>query len=65
MRKWIMIAKIKEFVGEVQKEMKKVSWPTKEQLKDSTVVVLATTAVLTVFVYAIDFVMDKAVGIIF
>lgn len=60
-----MIAKIKEFVGEVQKEMKKVSWPTKEQLKDSTVVVLTTTAVLTVFVYAIDLVMDAAVGIIF
>ncbi len=60
-----MIAKIKEFVGEVQKEMKKVSWPTKEQLKDSTVVVLTTTAVLTIFVYAIDFVMDKAVGLIF
>lgn len=60
-----MKAKIKEFVGEVQKEMKKVSWPTKEQLKDSTVVVITTTAVLTVFVYAIDFVMDKAVGLIF
>lgn len=60
-----MIAKIKEFVGEVQKEMKKVSWPTKEQLKESTVVVITSTAVMTVFIYAIDFVMDKTVRAIF
>jgi preprotein translocase subunit SecE len=60
-----MIAKIKEFVGEVSKEMKKVSWPTKEQLKESTIVVITASLVMTVFVYAIDFVMGHAIKLIF
>jgi preprotein translocase subunit SecE len=60
-----MIAKIKNYVGEVAKEMKKVSWPTKEQLKESTTVVIVTTLVFTVFIYGIDWVMGNIVKFIF
>lgn len=60
-----MIAKIKNFITDVQKEMKKVSWPTKQQLKESTIVVLAMTFILTVFVYLVDFAVDKVVRLIF
>ena len=60
-----MIAKIKDFVGEVSKEMKKVSWPSKEQLKESTVVVIVTTLVFTVFVYTVDFLMGNVIKFIF
>jgi len=60
-----MIAKIKEFVGEVSKEMKKVSWPTRAQLKESTTVVVITTLIFTVFIYIIDWIMNQAIGIIF
>lgn len=60
-----MIAKIKEFVGEVAKEMKKVSWPTKEQLKESTTIVVATTVLFTLFVFAVDQLMGLIVKQIF
>jgi preprotein translocase subunit SecE len=60
-----MVGKIKGFVNEVVKEMKKVSWPTREQLKESTVVVIATTLIITAIVYVIDFLMSGAVNIIF
>lgn len=60
-----MIAKIKEFVGEVAKEMKKVSWPTKEQLKESTIVVVATTILFTAFVFGVDQLMGLIVQQIF
>lgn len=60
-----MIGKIKSFTNEVVKEMKKVSWPTREQLKESTVVVIATTLVITAIVYVIDFLMSGAVNLIF
>ncbi len=60
-----MIAKIKEFVGEVSKEMKKVSWPTRAQLKESTTIVVITTLIFTVFIYIIDWIMNQAIGIIF
>ncbi len=49
-----MIASIKNITAEVVKEMKKVSWPTRKQLYESTVVVITTCAILTVFVYLID-----------
>ena len=60
-----MIKKIKEFGNEVVKEMKKVSWPTKEQLKESTLVVIATTLIITTIVLVIDKAMDLLIGIIF
>jgi len=49
-----MVTSIKEFSNDVVKEMKKVSWPNKEQLKESTIVVVVTCAVISVFVWFID-----------
>jgi len=60
-----MIGKIKSFTNEVVKEMKKVSWPTREQLKESTIVVISATLIITVIVYVMDFFMSGVVNIIF
>jgi preprotein translocase subunit SecE len=60
-----MIGKIKQFASDVSKEMKKVSWPTKEQLKDSTIVVIVTTAIFTVIIYLIDFAFGKVLEVLF
>ncbi|GAB1430485.1 preprotein translocase subunit SecE [Ignavibacteria bacterium] len=60
-----MVAKIKEYTGEVSKEMKKVSWPTRQQLRESTIVVLATCGIITTFVWVIDFVMTAFVKMLF
>ena len=60
-----MVKKIKEFVNDVVKEMKKVSWPSKEQLKESTTVVIVTTLIITTIVFVIDKAMELLVGIIF
>ena len=60
-----MINKIKGFFNDVVKEMKKVSWPTKEQLKESTWVVVLATLVFTVFVYIVDFIMGNVVKFLF
>lgn len=49
-----MVAKIKKFVNEVVAEMKKVSWPTKEQLKESTTVVIGVTLLITLFILIVD-----------
>jgi preprotein translocase subunit SecE len=49
-----MKEKIIAFFQGVIKEMKKVTWPTKENLKESTIVVLIVCLAIAVFVYAID-----------
>jgi preprotein translocase subunit SecE len=49
-----MKEKIITFFEDVVKEMKKVTWPTKDELKDSTGVVLVATLLIAVFIYAVD-----------
>jgi len=42
------------FVREVGNEMKKVSWPKKDQLQESTIVTIVVCLIITLFVFAID-----------
>jgi preprotein translocase subunit SecE len=49
-----MKEKIVNFFTDVVKEMKKVTWPTKDELKESTVIVIVTCLILAAFTYVID-----------
>ena len=49
-----MKEKITEFINGVTKEMKKVTWPTKDELRESTTVVLVSTIVISLFVFVVD-----------
>jgi len=49
-----MIDKIKKFFNDVIKEMKKVTWPTKAELQESTVVVIVVSILFAFFTYIID-----------
>jgi preprotein translocase subunit SecE len=49
-----MKEKIINFVNDVVKEMKKVTWPTKEELKESTTIVIVVCLILAAFTYVID-----------
>lgn len=60
-----MVKNIKRFVADVSSEMKKVSWPTQEQLKESTSVVIAVTAIITIVVLLIDTSLSTALSKIF
>ena len=46
---------IRLFYKEMMSELKKASWPTKTELRDSTVVVLIATAILGSFIALTDF----------
>jgi preprotein translocase subunit SecE len=60
-----MVAKIKKFANEVVAEMKKVSWPSQEQLKESTVVVIVVTGIITLFTFIVDELMTLIIKSIF
>jgi preprotein translocase subunit SecE len=57
--------KIINFFIDIVREMKKVSWPKKEELKDSTMVVLVTSLIFAVFVYIIDWIINQGLRVIF
>jgi len=46
--------KIIDFFTGVVKEMKKVTWPTKEELKESTAIVVVVCLILAAFTYVVD-----------
>ncbi len=49
------------FFHDVRQEMRKVSWPTNEQMVAFTTVTLITTIVLTIVVFGLDIAMKEAV----
>ena len=49
-----MIEKTKKFTNDVVAEMKKVTWPTLDELKGSTLVVIVTVFILAIFIGIID-----------
>tara|TARA_Y100000590_G_scaffold416564_1_gene515408 strand:+ start:368 stop:550 length:183 start_codon:yes stop_codon:yes gene_type:complete len=58
-----VINKIKEFMNGVQFEMNKVSWPTWEELRGSTMVVLGLSLMLSVFLFIVDFFLSRIVNV--
>ena len=50
----IAAAKVKQFLSEAKAELKKVTWPTREELKTSTSVVLLLLVVCAVVIYFYD-----------
>jgi preprotein translocase subunit SecE len=49
-----MKEKIIAFFTDVVKEMNKVTWPKKDDLRDSTVIVLVVCLIIAAFVYVVD-----------
>ncbi|MGH2575097.1 MAG: preprotein translocase subunit SecE [Ignavibacteria bacterium] len=60
-----MKSKIINFFGDIFKEMKKVTWPKKEELKESTMVVIITSLIFAVFVFIIDKIISEGLKVIF
>ncbi|HNW61111.1 MAG TPA: preprotein translocase subunit SecE [bacterium] len=49
-----MFQKLANFVREVRTEMSKVSWPSRDQLKGQTLVVIFVSLFFAVFIFLID-----------
>lgn len=60
-----MKEKIKKFFEDVVKEMKKVTWPTKDELFESTKIVVVVCIILAVFTYGIDMLINQVMKGIF
>jgi preprotein translocase subunit SecE len=49
---------VREFVKDVRVESSKVSWPTRIELRDSTIVVIAAVLLVSFFVGVVDFILQ-------
>jgi preprotein translocase SecE subunit len=50
------VSRIQHFVQEVWQELKKVNWPTPRQARTLTVMVLAVSAAVSVYIAIFDYV---------
>ena len=57
-----MFEKIKTFFKEVSVELKKVSWPTRQQTVSATVVVIVVTFIVAFFLGIVDIILANLVG---
>ena len=55
------LLKVSTYVEETREELRKCTWPSVEELKGSTVVVMVTILLLGLFVIGTDFVILKLV----
>jgi len=51
------------FFGEMVGELQKASWPTKEELRDSTIVVIVAAVLLGIFTAISDFSLYQVVNL--
>ncbi len=48
------MSKINAFYDDMKKEMAKVSWPSRQELQESTMVVVVYTVIISVVIFSID-----------
>ncbi|MDP8230277.1 MAG: preprotein translocase subunit SecE [Candidatus Gorgyraea atricola] len=59
-----IFSKITRFVAEVKVEMQKVSWSSKDELIGSTGIVIASTALLAIFIGIVDLILSRFINIL-
>ena len=56
------IGKAGQYYRDVISEMRKVIWPSKEEIKDLTIVVLTVSGILALFTFIVDWVINFVMG---
>ncbi len=56
--------RIKSYFKGVKSELKKVNWPTRKELINYTIVVLATVGVMVMVIWGLDLVFESIIGLI-
>lgn len=56
---------IAQYLNDVGKEMRKVSWPSRNELVSNTLITLFATAVISLYIYAADQVISRALEFVY
>ncbi len=58
------MSKLSEYIKGSIEEMKKVTWPTKKETKNYTIMVVAVSLAVAGFLGALDFIFTKALDLV-
>ena len=59
------LVKIRQYIEETKEELRKCTWPTWEELKGNTTVVMVTMLLLGIFTVAVDFILAQVIKILY
>ena len=54
---------LRQFFNEVVAEFKKVNWPTRKEVSNSTVIILVVVVVIAIFLWVVDIALARLVGL--
>jgi len=57
--------KVTRFFHDVRSEMSSVTWPSKADLKEGTIVVIVMSALVAIFLSLVDLGFNQIVGLVF
>jgi preprotein translocase subunit SecE len=63
MKEWI--ERLRRFLTEVIVELKRTTWPSRMEVRGTTVVVIVTVFIFAVFLFAVDWVLSQGVTKVF
>ena len=64
-KRMALAAQTRDFIKEVQVEFSKISWPSRNELQDSTVVVILTVMIVGAFIGGVDQLLNMLVHLLF
>jgi preprotein translocase subunit SecE len=59
------LAELRQFFSEVKAELKKVSWPGKDEVRTTTIVVVATTIFFGFYLWSLDIGFSRVMEMVF
>jgi len=59
-----MLNRILDYIKKVYLEMRKVTWPTRNEVTNSTIVVIVISAIVAVIIFALDTAFTTFLGLI-
>ncbi len=60
-----MFKKFKKFIDEVKVEMGKVTWPSHQELVNSTIIVVVVSLLFTVYIFLADLVISQVMKLFY
>lgn len=60
-----VLEKIQKYLNETMAELRKMTWPTKEELIGSTIVTVVVSLIVAIFIGIIDYGLNVAIRVIF
>ena len=58
------MSRLRRFIDEAWSELKKVTWPTREQVRNLTVLVFTISLVVGLYITLLDAVFQQAIGLL-